>query len=382
MNQIEEIKNRLPILDLLYKLGITPNKSGFIPSIYKKDITPSLKIYPKSNSYFCFATNKGGDVISFYSDFYKIDMKQTVKELSSICGISSLHFSEREKLEIVSEDHTRNPFEMLSNEKEIFEERKNIIATETGLSEKDSGLLAFRELLENRKTIQSNIFTAFYNYSISNGYEEQAYTYLISSKRGLTERSLKQFKIFTIHSGNKSISFLKDSFTKDEISISGLFSKNYFLFSKHRIVIPYIENGRIVYLRGRYFFEGKTTPENSGKYIGCNNWSLTLSPKRFFNFDLLQTLKPFEPLLICEGEFDAITAVQNNINTIAIAGVSNFPKDQIKLLKYFNIFLSFDNDIAGEKATKEISSLFEQPVKVIKLKYHKDLTELFSNEHR
>lgn len=381
-NQIQEIKNRLPILELLQRIGISPNSSGFIHSIYKKDKTPSMKIYPKSNSFFCYATNKGGDVISLYSDYYKTDLKQTVRELSSICGLSSYSYTVREKPQFITEEISYKNILMLPIEKEIFEERKSIITAENNIPSSEAEILAISEMINNRKTIQTKIFTALFNHSISKGYDEKAYKYLTSQKRGLKDVSLKEFKIFTLQNIGEVVTFLKDTFDQDELILSGLFSKNYFLFTKHRIIIPYIEKGKIIYLRGRYFFEGNSIPENFGKYIGCNNWSMTLSPKRFFNSDILKRLKPFEHLLISEGEFDCIAAAQNKINSIGIAGVSNFPKQQIDLLNYYRLYIAFDNDEAGAKAIEEIKELIEKPIKVIRLKQHKDLTEYFSDEYR
>ncbi|MBX2976630.1 MAG: toprim domain-containing protein [Ignavibacteriaceae bacterium] len=381
-NKIQEIKNRLPILELLNRLGIMLNSSGFIHSIYKKDKTPSMKIYPKSNSYFCFATNKGGDVITLYSDYYNIDLSQTIKELSSICGISSFEIAEREQPETTTENQSSDNLEMLPYEIDLFEERRSIISIENDIPSTDAEILALSDIINIRKSIQSKIFTALFNYSISIGYDEAAFNYLTSKKRGLTEQTIKEFKIFTLQNIEDTVSFLRDSFPQVDLAISGLFKNNYFLFAKHRIIIPYIENGKIAYLRGRYFFNGNTIPEKCGKYTGCNNWSFTLSPKRFYNIDIVKRLKPFEHLLISEGEFDCIAAAQNRINSIGIAGVSNFPKEQIDRLKHFKIYLSFDNDEAGVKAINEIASLFEQPLRIVRLTEYKDLTEYFSNEYR
>lgn len=49
---------------------------------FHEDIkTPNLCIYPETNSWYCFAGCGGGDSISFYMRFKKVDFKQAVKEL-------------------------------------------------------------------------------------------------------------------------------------------------------------------------------------------------------------------------------------------------------------------------------------------------------------
>ncbi|RJP68546.1 MAG: toprim domain-containing protein [Ignavibacteriales bacterium] len=380
-NQIAEIKSRITFNYLLNRIGIKIFPGNFILSIYKEEKTPSLKIYPVSNSFYCFATNKGGDIIKFYADYFNLEQKQAIKELASICGINSDHNVFHYRKEPTEATSLKVCYNLLDSEKELFEERASVLEFESHINKPEAEAISIIEILNRRRSIQRKIFNAIYEYCIRKGIDERAYKYLTSKERGLTEESIKQFKLFSIHSVRETIEYLRDNFYRDEIIISGLFSKKYFLFTKHRIIIPYIENNEIAYLRGRYFFEGETKPVKTGKYISCNNWSLTLSPKRFFNIDLLTRLKPFDSLLITEGEFDCIITQQNSINSIAIAGVSNFPKNQIDLVKYYDLYLALDNDIAGEKALEEITSLFDKPIKAIKLKHHKDLTELLNEKN-
>ena len=46
-----------------------------------KDITPSFVIYKKSNSYYCFGCNRGGNIIGFVKNFYGISAKEAIKKL-------------------------------------------------------------------------------------------------------------------------------------------------------------------------------------------------------------------------------------------------------------------------------------------------------------
>jgi len=43
---------------------------------------PNFHIYPKTNSWYCFACGQGGDSISFYMKYKDIDFKQALEELS------------------------------------------------------------------------------------------------------------------------------------------------------------------------------------------------------------------------------------------------------------------------------------------------------------
>ena len=78
MNIIDEIKKRINIVDLATEFGLQPTKKDFVYSIYKEEKNRSLKLYPETNSFYCFATGRGGDVINFYKDYYKIDIKDAI----------------------------------------------------------------------------------------------------------------------------------------------------------------------------------------------------------------------------------------------------------------------------------------------------------------
>jgi len=383
---IEEIKSRLSILELVAKLGLKVTNGNFVHSIYKSERTPSLKLYPETNSFYCFATNKGGDVISFYRDYFKLTNSQAIKELCEMLNLGNdfrlrkteNHFPEvpaiKKEKEIV----------LLDSEKEIFEERSSIIQFEGNKTKEEAEALAQKFIIEQREKTQVQIYQALFNFCLKEGINKEALNYL-KNERCLSDSTIENFKLFAINDVEKTIRFLKSNFSKDQLLIAGLFTqKDFFIFSHHQIIVPYIESGQIKYLRGRYFYKGNSNPENNfGKYIGLSNFIAgNLTAKRFFNFDLLKRLNLNEKLFIFEGEFDTMLATQFGFNSIGIAGTSNFPRDTnlISLLKNFDLFLFFDSDEAGQKAVGEISKLFsDKKVHSIKLKRFKDFTELIKN---
>lgn len=88
MNVFEEVKNSLDIVQVVYKYGFKPNKSGFIYCPFHDERTPSLKLYTSTNSYYCFGCNASGDIISFVSALYREQPLQTVKRLISDFGLA------------------------------------------------------------------------------------------------------------------------------------------------------------------------------------------------------------------------------------------------------------------------------------------------------
>ena len=88
MDLIEEIKNKINVLDLAIDLGLQP-KNGFIKSIYKDEKNASLKLYEKTNTFYCYSTGRGGDVINFYADIKNIDNREAIKLLTEDLGIKN-----------------------------------------------------------------------------------------------------------------------------------------------------------------------------------------------------------------------------------------------------------------------------------------------------
>ncbi len=58
----EEILQSVQITDLLAEYGVKVNRQGMCSCPFHGDRHPSMKVYPKTNSYHCFACNETGDI--------------------------------------------------------------------------------------------------------------------------------------------------------------------------------------------------------------------------------------------------------------------------------------------------------------------------------
>ena len=167
--------------------------------------------------------------------------------------------------------------------------------------------------------------------------------------------------------------YLKDCYSQEELLISGLINKKgNFVFNYHKLIIPYLENGKITYLRGRTL----DLKSNLCKYISLSNSSGNLSLKRFYNMETLKNIKSDESLFICEGEFDTMIMEQRGYSAIGVPGVTNIPEDKIHIIRNYKLYLAFDNDEAGQKAIRKMTTMINKTVIGIKLKKNKDVTEL------
>ena len=358
---INEIKNSYSIKDILFLLGIPP--TSYIRTPLKDEKTPSLKIYYETDSFNDFSANVGGDQINLYAHLRQISNADAIRELSK-----------RNAPITVAKREEKQSFKFLGKEEEeLFEERAAIMQYHGNIKKETAEKFAYQSIFQHRQHIQQLIFQSLYEYETQD-LDSLIIEYLLIMRK-ISEESIKLFRLFTIKNPKKTIAFLKSSFSDYELKISGLFSKGFFIFQKYRLVIPYIENRKITYLRARYFDKDANNGKNP-KYKSLFNISKTLPMKRFYNLDLLKT-KPKE-ILITEGEFDCIVANQFGYSALGIAGVSAFPDRQIELLNNKDVYLLFDSDEPGQKAADDIVlKISDYANKIVnwKIENYKDLTE-------
>lgn len=98
---VQSVKERVPIIRAAERYGYKPNRSGFIRCPFHQEDTPSLKIYPDSNSFYCFGCGVGGDVISFVRHLFHLDFSAAILRLDSDFTLflkTGLSKREREKM--------------------------------------------------------------------------------------------------------------------------------------------------------------------------------------------------------------------------------------------------------------------------------------------
>ncbi len=370
MNLIDEIKQRISIVDLARKMGREPNRSMFIHSIYKDERTPSLRLYPETNSFHCFATSQGGSVIDFYKGAYNVDTKTAIRELAQLYNITATDNGKPQRKVVTPPPKAALPVDIMDeDERYIFDETAGKLELE-GFSKSKAELQALNEVRKYRIEQNTEVFEEMYRYCFAKGFSSAAFEYLTRFRK--LERSiLTGFKIFEIQNYYEVNQHLKKVFPLERLQRSGLFNdKGNLIFFKHRIIIPYQFNGRIVYLRGRFFDEEGNTKTDGTKYLGLRNDALGVNtPKRFFNIDVLSFMFPLEKLYITEGEFDCMAVRQLGFNALAVPGAGNMPADkEFKKLFSFNVVICGDNDEAGEGLIQKLTEKFYALGRAVKIK--------------
>ncbi|MBU0765310.1 MAG: toprim domain-containing protein [Bacteroidetes bacterium] len=83
---IPDLKQRLPIQTILNHYNLSVAKNNMLCCPFHEDRTPSLQIYPKTNTYHCFGCGATGDVIQFIQDYEKIGKHQAILKAKTLCN--------------------------------------------------------------------------------------------------------------------------------------------------------------------------------------------------------------------------------------------------------------------------------------------------------
>jgi len=87
--EINEIKSRLTIGQVLAHYSLKPDKNNMLCCPFHDDKTPSLQIYPQTNTYCCFSSNckaGTGDVIEFIRLMEKSTKREAILKAKSLLG--------------------------------------------------------------------------------------------------------------------------------------------------------------------------------------------------------------------------------------------------------------------------------------------------------
>jgi DNA primase len=328
--ELEQIKQGISIIDLAKELGL--EVKGRQARCYNSqnhknnDQHFSLGFDTQTNRFKCFACNVSGSVIDLYQQVKGVELKDAIKDLKNKIGLNSSNMTQTAKT-----------------------------IAKTPKKEAQGQINAICGYLEQ----------------LCKGLDKQCLDYLKSNNRGLTDQTIKRFRLFSIKDYKKTDEDLKKKFSLDDLKDAGLLSdSNNLLFYKHKLIIPFLKDGQIIFLQGR------RVDDEQPKYLHIKR------PVPLFNIDILKTLDKGQKVYICEGVFDAMILEQNGYNAVAVLGVNNFKPEMTSLFKNLDVVLCFDNDEAGDRAMQEVARQFYFTGKQVKSKQLpegiKDLTDYFT----
>ena len=319
---LEEVKHRTSITDLISRFvqlkRAGSNYVGRCP--FHSEKTPSFTVFPATESYYCFGCGAGGDVITFTMQTEGLEYPEAVKELASAAGVP------------LEEDEFRR--------------------------EAPSSPTVRKDRLVEINTAAARFFRS----CLFAPEGREALTYLLE-KRRFTETTIRRFGIGYAPNSWDSLCkhLLGQGFTEEEITVAflgktGKKGSMYDLF-RHRVMFPIFSlTGEVVAFSGRALAK-----DEERKYVNTSDTPLFKKSRLLFgmNFAKNEAEKGF---ILCEGAPDCIAMHQAGFgNAVATLGTAITGEHARLVARYTKeVYLAYDNDGAGGRATLRGIDLLEQ----------------------
>lgn len=321
---IQEIKSRLDIVDVVSEQVILKRRGntywGLCP--FHKDKHPSFAVTPSMGIYKCFSCGEGGDAIKFIMKTKNMEFREVIEDLAQKFGLE------------VPKTHKSN-----GSTRELKDQM--LKATEIAAE-------FYHDLLLRNKTENA----------------ELALAYL--TKRGIGQDIIKKFHLGIAPKAYTSLyDELRKDFSNDVLEKAGLVLKSekggFIDRFRNRVIIPIQnENGQFIAFGARAIEEGQNP-----KYLNSSDSLIYNKSKTLYGlYTAKDAIKAEDSVIIMEGYFDVISSQAHGIeNCVASCGTA-LTQDHIRLLSRYTksrrIYLSFDTDSAGQKATAKGASIIKE----------------------
>ena len=274
---------------------------------FHQEDSPSFKVNPQMQSWYCFGCERSGDVFTFVELIEKTDKRGALQLLAERAGVELRKLSPQQK---ERSDMRKRLLAMLKLAAQFYE----YVLWSTPAGEPGRRLLAERQVNEeNARRFQLGYAPA------GRGFAE----YLRAKKRSLADAQE-----------------------------AGLLRRDGADFFAERLVIPIRDE------RGQPLaFTARTVrADEQRKYINSPETPAYVKGRVIFGLDLARDdIARKGHAVLMEGQFDVITAHGAGIqNTVASSGTA-LTEDQVRLLKRFTdeLLLVFDADRAGRQAAQK-----------------------------
>lgn len=322
---IAKIKDRLDILEVVSEKVILKKSGshywGLCP--FHKEKTSSFSVNPALGIYKCFGCGEGGDAISFIMKTEGKSFMEVIRDLAEKFGYE-------------------------------------LPASGGGTS---AGMREFKDQMLKASAKAADYYTT---YLLQDKSDEtlKAMNYL--SERGITKDIIQEYNIGLASSKYTALyDILRAKFSDEVLEKAGLIMQSretgFIDRFRNRIIIPIRnEHGDFVAFGARAIM-----PDQSPKYLNSSDSLIYNKSKILYGlYHAKDAIKEENSVILMEGYFDVISAQAHGVkNCVASCGTS-LTADHIKLLSRYTparrIYLSFDTDSAGQKATSRNADLIKE----------------------
>ena len=319
---VDEIRNKLDILDVVQSRVVLKKKGanywGCCP--FHNEKTPSFSVNVQKGIFKCFGCGEGGDAISFLMKINNQTFAEVIKDLAAQFGIELPHSK--------------------SDSKEYTEEKQLV------------------------KNLLKKACDYYHNNLYTMPEAKKALEYL--SKRGITKQIIEEYSLgYSLKGYSEFQAHFKADFTPSVMEKAGLTVKtekgDVVDRFRGRIMIPIKDTeGNIIAFGARAVEEGQNP-----KYLNSPDTLLYNKSRILYgiNYAKDEIIKE-DYVVIMEGYFDVISAQAAGLkNAVASCGTA-LTVDHVRLIAKYSksrkIYLAFDTDGAGLKATQRSTDVIKE----------------------
>jgi DNA primase len=271
---------------------------------FHQEDSPSFKVDPQRQSWYCFGCEKHGDVFTFVELIEKTDKRGALQMLAERAGVELRKLSPEQQ--------------------ERADVRKRVLAV-------------------------LKLAAQYYEYVLWKMPAGEPGRKLLEARR-VTEETARKFQLGYAPAGRGFAEYLRaKKRSLADAQEAGLMRRDGTDFFAERLVIPIRDE------RGQPLaFTARTVrPDEQRKYINSPDTPAYVKGRVIFGLDLARDeITRRGHAVLMEGQFDVITGHQFGVtNAVASSGTA-LTEDQIRLLKRFTdeLLLVFDSDRAGRSA--------------------------------
>jgi len=316
MTDLQEIKNRLDLVDVVTDYGVQLRKSGrnyagFCP-FHPNTRTPAFFVFPETQTWRCFgACAEGGDVFSFVMKKNGWEFREALVELAKRAGVT-------------------------------LEDSRP----------KD----AAREAAETRQIALLDTASIYYHQLLLHAPQAENVRQYVS-RRDLSEETVATFRLgFALDSWDAARShFNAQGYNDDELLAVGLLTENEERQTRYdrfrgRLMIPIRDlDGRVVGFGARTL-----DPDGVPKYLNSPQSMLFDKGHLIYGLDMARRhIRDKHEVVLVEGYLDVMTAWQHGFRNVVAQMGTSLTEAQLRLLQKQTkrFILALDSDAAGAKAT-------------------------------
>ena len=275
---------------------------------------PSLSVDLQQGLFNCFSRGEGGDAITFYELMHGVTFSRAVRDLARELGLDG-----RKGRHSLASRAEPDPAESDSDAEEpLNPEQVAEVCTR------------FIEVCHAEDQLEGRAYLA---------------------RRGIDSKTARRASVtyFPRRAYRRVMRRMLEAFPVDTLRRAGLFNRREHLtFYRHRLLFPFIVEGRALYLQARTTAAGVEP-----------RWHNLRGPvPSLYNADSLSRLASGEVVYLVEGFTDTLTLLANGFHAVGLVGAGGLKSEWLAPLARFRVVAALDPDAAGRRAAARYRELF------------------------